>query len=61
MRRFARGVCEPVHTGKFAALPDGIVGREQVKVRGVRFRRPLKLSSHQRREAIERLDAGAPS
>jgi transposase-like protein len=27
-------------------------------VRGVRFDRPLKLSPHQRREAIERLDAG---
>jgi DNA invertase Pin-like site-specific DNA recombinase len=35
-----------------------IVGREEAKVRGVRFGRPLELSSHQRREAIERLDAG---
>jgi hypothetical protein len=35
-----------------------IVGREWAKVRGVRFGRPLKLSSHQRREAIERLEAG---
>jgi transposase-like protein len=33
-------------------------GRERAKVRGVRFGRPLKLSPHQRREAIERLDAG---
>jgi hypothetical protein len=32
-------------------------GRERAKVRGVRFGRPLKLSPHQRREAIER-DAG---
>ena len=35
-------------------------GRERAKVRGVRFGRPLKLSPHQRREAIERLDAGDP-
>jgi DNA invertase Pin-like site-specific DNA recombinase len=39
-------------------------GRERAKVRGVRFGRPLKLSPHQRREAIERatlyrLKAGA--
>jgi DNA invertase Pin-like site-specific DNA recombinase len=33
-------------------------GRERAKVRGVRFGRPLKLSPHQRREAIERLNAG---
>jgi hypothetical protein len=33
-------------------------GRERPKGRGVRFGRPLKLSAHQRREAIERLDAG---
>jgi DNA invertase Pin-like site-specific DNA recombinase len=33
-------------------------GRERAKGRGVRFGRPLKLSAHQRREAIERLDAG---
>jgi DNA invertase Pin-like site-specific DNA recombinase len=33
-------------------------GRERAKGRGVRFGRPLKLSPHQRREAIERLDAG---
>jgi DNA invertase Pin-like site-specific DNA recombinase len=33
-------------------------GRERAKVRGVQFGRPLKLSPHQRREAIERLDAG---
>jgi DNA invertase Pin-like site-specific DNA recombinase len=30
-------------------------GRERAKVRGVRFGRPLELSPHQRREAIERL------
>jgi DNA invertase Pin-like site-specific DNA recombinase len=33
-------------------------GRERAKVNGVRFGRPLKLSHHQRREAVERLDAG---
>jgi DNA invertase Pin-like site-specific DNA recombinase len=33
-------------------------GRERAQARGVRFGRPLKLSAHQRREAIERLDAG---
>jgi DNA invertase Pin-like site-specific DNA recombinase len=33
-------------------------GRERAKGRGVRFGRPLKLSPHQRREAIARLDAG---
>jgi DNA invertase Pin-like site-specific DNA recombinase len=33
-------------------------GRERAKVRGVRFGRPLKLSPQQRREALERLDAG---
>jgi hypothetical protein len=33
-------------------------GRERAKGPGVRFGRPLKLSPHQRREAIERLDAG---
>jgi DNA invertase Pin-like site-specific DNA recombinase len=33
-------------------------GRERAKVRGVRFGRPLKLSPHQRREALERLGAG---
>src|SRR6266436_5023096 len=33
-------------------------GRERAQARGVRFGRPLKLSPHQRREAIERLDAG---
>jgi DNA invertase Pin-like site-specific DNA recombinase len=33
-------------------------GRERAKGRGVRFGRPLKLSPHQRREAIKRLDAG---
>ena len=30
-------------------------GRERAKVRGVRFGRPLELSPHQHREAIERL------
>jgi DNA invertase Pin-like site-specific DNA recombinase len=35
-------------------------GRERAKVKGVRFGRPLKLSPHQRREALERLDAGEP-
>jgi DNA invertase Pin-like site-specific DNA recombinase len=33
-------------------------GRERAKVRGVRFGRPLKLSPHQRREALERLGGG---
>jgi DNA invertase Pin-like site-specific DNA recombinase len=33
-------------------------GRERAKGRGVRFGRPLKLSPHQRREALERLNAG---
>jgi DNA invertase Pin-like site-specific DNA recombinase len=33
-------------------------GRERAKARGVRFGRPKKLSAHQRREAIERLNAG---
>ena len=33
-------------------------GRERAKMRGVRFGRPRKLSAHQRREAINRLDAG---
>jgi DNA invertase Pin-like site-specific DNA recombinase len=33
-------------------------GRERAQARGVRFGRPLKLSPHQRGEAIERLDAG---
>jgi DNA invertase Pin-like site-specific DNA recombinase len=33
-------------------------GRERAKGRGVRFGRPLKLSANQRREAIERLNAG---
>jgi hypothetical protein len=38
------------------ANSTGIVGRERANVRGVRFGR--KPSSHQRCEAIERLDAG---
>src|SRR5262249_56754870 len=33
-------------------------GRERAKAKGVRMGRPLKLSHHQRREALERLDAG---
>jgi DNA invertase Pin-like site-specific DNA recombinase len=33
-------------------------GRERAKKEGVRFGRPLKLSPHQRREALERLSAG---
>jgi DNA invertase Pin-like site-specific DNA recombinase len=33
-------------------------GRERAKAKGVRFGRPLKLSPHQRREALERLKAG---
>jgi DNA invertase Pin-like site-specific DNA recombinase len=33
-------------------------GRERAKARGVRFGRPRKLSPHQRREAIDRLNAG---
>jgi len=33
-------------------------GRERAKVKGVRFGRPPKLSPHQRREALARLNAG---
>jgi DNA invertase Pin-like site-specific DNA recombinase len=33
-------------------------GRERAKVKGVRFGRPLKLSPHQRREALKRLGDG---
>jgi DNA invertase Pin-like site-specific DNA recombinase len=33
-------------------------GRERAKARGVRFGRPQKLTPHQRREAIARLNAG---
>jgi DNA invertase Pin-like site-specific DNA recombinase len=33
-------------------------GRERAKARGVRFGRPKKLSAHQRREALARLNAG---
>jgi DNA invertase Pin-like site-specific DNA recombinase len=40
----------------FRSLKDE--GRERAKGRGVRFGRPLKLSAHQVREAIERLDGG---
>jgi DNA invertase Pin-like site-specific DNA recombinase len=32
-------------------------GRERAKARGARFRRPKKLSPHQRREAIDRIEA----
>jgi DNA invertase Pin-like site-specific DNA recombinase len=33
-------------------------GRERAKAKGVRFGPPLKMSAHQRREALERLNAG---
>jgi DNA invertase Pin-like site-specific DNA recombinase len=33
-------------------------GRERAKMAGVRFGRPAKLSAHQRREALQRMDAG---
>jgi DNA invertase Pin-like site-specific DNA recombinase len=33
-------------------------GRERAKKDGVRFGRPLKLTAHQRREALQRMDAG---
>jgi DNA invertase Pin-like site-specific DNA recombinase len=33
-------------------------GRERAKARGVRFVRPKKLSAHQRREAIDQVNAG---
>jgi DNA invertase Pin-like site-specific DNA recombinase len=33
-------------------------GRERAKAKGVRFGRPRKMSAHQRREALGRLDAG---
>jgi DNA invertase Pin-like site-specific DNA recombinase len=33
-------------------------GRERAKTAGVRFGRPAKLSAHQRREALQRMDAG---
>jgi DNA invertase Pin-like site-specific DNA recombinase len=33
-------------------------GRERAKARGARFGRPKKLSAHQRREAIDRINAG---
>jgi DNA invertase Pin-like site-specific DNA recombinase len=33
-------------------------GRKRAQARGVRFGRPPKLSTHQRREALARLDAG---
>jgi DNA invertase Pin-like site-specific DNA recombinase len=34
-------------------------GRKRAKARGVRFGRPLKLTAHQRKEAIQRLAEGA--
>jgi DNA invertase Pin-like site-specific DNA recombinase len=33
-------------------------GRERAKAKGVRFGRPPKLTAHQRREALHRMDAG---
>jgi DNA invertase Pin-like site-specific DNA recombinase len=33
-------------------------GRERAKTAGVRFGRPLKMSAHQRREALQRMDTG---
>jgi DNA invertase Pin-like site-specific DNA recombinase len=33
-------------------------GRERAKARGVKFGRPSKLTPHQRRQAVERLNAG---
>jgi DNA invertase Pin-like site-specific DNA recombinase len=33
-------------------------GRERAKKDGVRFGRPLKMTAHQRREALQRMDAG---
>jgi DNA invertase Pin-like site-specific DNA recombinase len=33
-------------------------GRERAKKEGVRFGRPLKMTAHQRREALQRMDAG---
>jgi DNA invertase Pin-like site-specific DNA recombinase len=33
-------------------------GRERAKARGVKFGRPTKLTPHQRREAVERLNGG---
>jgi DNA invertase Pin-like site-specific DNA recombinase len=33
-------------------------GRERAKTAGVRFGRPLKMTDHQRREALRRMDAG---
>ena len=33
-------------------------GRKRAKERGVRFGRPRKLTSHQRQEALARLEAG---
>jgi hypothetical protein len=42
-----------------AAVTDRGVGfREHAKAKGVRFGRPAKLSVHQRREALQRMDAG---
>jgi DNA invertase Pin-like site-specific DNA recombinase len=33
-------------------------GRERARTAGVRFGRPLKMSAHQRREALQRMEAG---
>jgi DNA invertase Pin-like site-specific DNA recombinase len=33
-------------------------GRERAKAKGVRFGRPPKMTAHQRREALHRIDAG---
>jgi DNA invertase Pin-like site-specific DNA recombinase len=33
-------------------------GRERAKAKGVQFGRPPKMSAHQRREALQRMDAG---
>jgi hypothetical protein len=35
-------------------------GRERARSAGVRFGRPNKLSAHQRREALQRMEAGEP-
>ena len=35
-------------------------GRERAKAKGVRFGRPPKMTAHQRREALHRMNAGEP-
>jgi Helix-turn-helix domain of resolvase len=63
-QRFDRLVCRLTSIILNSNAPRALIkartgeGRERAKGRGVRFGRPLKLSPHQRREAIERLDAG---